>query len=123
MDHHSNLETKVLELRDSATFIPVLCVNIQPQTTEQRWMMRRLGYPCDGAPNIILTRLEGRGDATNDPYAWGGRTFPVAHSYIIEHWSEIEDGGVIDVEFILGETPTKKVSERLTVYPAYSSAE
>lgn len=111
----SSLETKILEIRDSATFIPVLCVNINPHNGVQRYYMRRLGYPCDGVPNVIVTRLQGEGEATNDPYAWGGRTFPIAHHYILDHWNELNDGDVVDVEFILGEKPTVKVSERLTV--------
>ena len=116
-----SLDSKVLEVRDSATFIPVLCVNIQPECEEQRYLMRRMGYPCDGRPNVILTRLDGDGQATNDPYGWtsGARTFPVAHNWIIEHWEELLDGDVVDVELILGERPTKKVSERfidLTIF-------
>ena len=109
----SSLESKVLEVRDVATFIPMLAININPAIDDdgsQRWLMRRCGYPCDGEPNIILTRLDGSGKATNDPYAWGGRTYPVAHNYIIEHWDRLTDGDVVDVEFILGEKPTKKVS-------------
>jgi len=71
------------------------------------------GYPCDGRPNIGVTRLSANGDPFwNDPYGWKGRTMPVAHNYIIENWEEIRDGDVIDVEFILGETTVKKVSER-----------
>lgn len=114
---NDNLETKVLELRDAGTFIPILCINIQPQNAEQSYLMRRDGYPCDGCPNVILTRLSGDGQATNDPYGWGRgpRTFPVAHDWIIDHWDELSDGDVVDVEFILGERPTKKLSERITV--------
>ena len=37
---------------------------------------------------------------------------PVAHNYIIEHWHELKDGDVVDVQFILGETKAPKVSER-----------
>jgi hypothetical protein len=56
-------------------------------------------------------------DATNDPYSWGirnkgPRTFPVAHNWIIDHFDEISDGDVIDVEFILGETKQPKTTER-----------
>lgn len=106
------MKTKVLEIRDEATFIPALAVDINPDSDAQRYLMRRVGYPCDGEPNIILTRLSGDGQASNDPYSWGGRTFPVAHTYIIEHWDELSDGDVVDVSFILGETDTQKVSER-----------
>lgn len=111
------METKALELRDSGTFIPILCVNMNPTKPAERYLLRRCGYPCDGQPNIIVTRLEGCGQATNDPYAWknNSRTFPVAHNWIIENWDHLSDGDVVDVEFILGETTHPKVSERFTV--------
>jgi hypothetical protein len=105
------VKAKALELRDDGTFIPLLAVDINPENDKQRYLMRRVGYACDGRPNIIITRLAGEGGASNDPYAWGGRTFPVAHDYIIEHWNELEDGDVVDVEFILGETTCAKASE------------
>ena len=107
------MQVKVLEIRDEGTFIPALAVNMNPVGEHQRYLLRRCGYPCDGRANVILTRLDGNGKATNDPYEWGGRTWPVAHTYIIEHWEELNDGDVVDVSFILGETEKPKVSERL----------
>jgi hypothetical protein len=109
---------KALELRDEATFIPILCVDMNPKLlgdighADQHYLLRRCGYACDGRPNIIMTRLDGSGRATNDPYTWGGRTYPVAHHWIIDHWHELNDGDVVDVQFILGETLTPKRSER-----------
>lgn len=111
------MQAKALEIRDEGTFIPALAVNMNPTNDAQRYLLRRCGYPCDGRPNVIVTRLSGDGQATNDPYSWkgGARTFPVAHNYIIEHWDELKDGDVVDVSFILGETKAPKVSERAAV--------
>lgn len=115
------MQVKILEIRDRGTFIPALCVDINPdrlgltqQNLVQRFYMRRLGYPCDGRPNIIMTHLTGGYYATNDPYGWprDTRTFPVAHNYIIENWEMLHDGDVVDVEFILKETKEPKLSER-----------
>jgi len=106
------MKTKALEIRDENTFIPALAVDMNPASEEQRYLLRRCGYLCDGRPNVVLTRLDGSGKATNDPYEWGGRTWPNAHNWIIEHWDELADGDVVDVSFILGETQTPKVSER-----------
>lgn len=108
------MKAKALEIRDRNTFIPMLAVDINPDNPEQRYLMRRLGYPCDGRPNVIMTRLDGSGMATNDPHAWDGRTYPVAHDWIIDHWTELKDGDVVDVEFILGETSHAKISERIS---------
>jgi hypothetical protein len=112
------MKVKILEIRDTGTFFAVLAVDMNPAgqfVGTQRYYLRRCGYPCDGRPNIAITHLSANGrPCWNDPYGWGGRTYPVAHNYIIEHWPALEDGDVIDVEFILGETAAKKISERLS---------
>ena len=105
------MKAKALEIRDEGTFIAALAVDMNAGNAQQLYLLRRCGYPCDGEPNIILTRLDGDGHATNDPYSWGGRTWPVAHNYIIEHWNDLKDGDVVDVSFILGETAEPKRSE------------
>ena len=121
---------KALELRDEGTFIALLAVDMNPSEEDytrlsdqevkeiyiaQRYLLRRCGYPCNGKPNIAITHLSADGHkCSNDPYYWGGRTYPVAHNYIIEHWDELKDGDVIDVQFILGETKSPKVSERVS---------
>ncbi len=119
------MKVKTLEVRDEGTFIPVLCVDMQPGLESgsaaqraQHYLLRRCGYPCDGQSNVIMTRLSGDGQATNDPYGWkdGARTFPVAHNWIIENWDTLKDGDVVDVSFILGETTKPKVSERENVW-------
>lgn len=106
------MKAKALEIRDEGTFIPALAVEMNPSNDEQRYLLRRCGYPCDGRTNVILTALDGHGKATNDPYAWAGRTYPIAHNYIIAHWEELHDGDVVDVSFIMGETDKPKVSGR-----------
>ena len=128
------MKVKALEIRDEGTFIPALAIDMNPgefyppngtlsdelkQLLDAHlalvYLLRRCGYPCDGRPNVILTRLDGNGQATNDPYAWSGcRTWSNAHNYIIEHWNDLKDGDVVDVSFILGETDKPKISERLS---------
>ena len=73
------MQAKALEIRDIATFIACLAVDMNPNNEAQEKLLHRCGYPCDGQPNIIVTRLNGNGQATSDPYAWTGRTWPVAH--------------------------------------------
>lgn len=109
------MKVKVLELRDIGTFIPLLCVDMNAEEVSQRYLLRRCGYPCDNKPNIAITRLAADGDrCSNDPYYWCDRTRATAHKYIIEHWNELADGDVVDVEWILGERDTPKLSERET---------
>ena len=112
------MKVKLLEVRDDGTMIPILCVDMNPSADieeAQRYLLRHCGYPCDGRPNIAITHLCAGGDPCwNDPYAWDSRTYGYAHKYIIDHWADLKDGDVVDVEFILGERESPKRSQRLT---------
>lgn len=112
------METKIIEVRDRLTYIPMLCVNMNPESVGSiSWeYLREQGFPCNGEPNILMTHLRADGYATNDPYGWKAespRTYGRAHIYIIKHWSELKTGSVVDVEFILGETTKPKIRQHL----------
>lgn len=130
------MQAKALEVRDRMTFIAMLAVEMIPGRpyplftamsedglkasldahVARNYLLRRCGYPDDERPMILMTRLDGDAHhATTDPYVWNDRTFHVAHKYITEHWAELKDGDVVDVEFILGETASAKQSEREAV--------
>jgi len=114
------MQVKCLEIRDRATFVPVICIWPTPDNPAQRYLLRRDGYRgSESEPCVIMIDAQCRGVAY-DAYDWGKdpRTKGTAHNYITMHWSELRDGDVIDVEFILGETKTKKVSERLSTIPS-----
>lgn len=114
------MQTKIIEIRDEGTYIPVLCVDMNPgpasgeEPYSVEWQyLKEQGYPCDGRPNILMTHLGAKGKATNDPYEWGDTTRATAHHYIIEHWPELEDGSVVDVQFITGQTSAPKIRQHL----------
>lgn len=117
--------SKLFEVRDRGTFIPVLATLIEvvdpgnewdEWDIRDNWLKRRAGYGPDRC--VILCRLECHGvngNATYDPYSWGVgvRTMLVAHQNILQCWDQLEPGAVIDVEYILGETTEPKRSEFL----------
>ena len=120
------MEGKFVEIRDEGTCILALALRMQapPELRIPRWkdtlgywfLHFRSGYPEDGSSIMLICLEDGR--ATSDPYEWpargmGQRTMGTAHNWIIDHWDELKDGNVVDVQFILGETKTPKVSERL----------
>jgi hypothetical protein len=107
------MKIKLLEIRDSGTMFIALCIDMNPDNDIQRWALSRYGFPCDGRPNIMMTHATGGNVADNDPYGWNNRTYAIAHHFIIENWETLNDGDVVDVEFILGETSQPKVSERI----------
>ena len=99
-------------MRDRATFCPVICIRPIPSNEDQRYLLRRDGYSGDGSESCVIY-IKGHCKGVGyDPYDWTDRTHRTAHIYITTHWHELFDGDVIDVEFILGETETKKTSER-----------
>jgi hypothetical protein len=112
------MEIKCLEVRDANTFIPVICIRPVAENAEQRYLLRRDGYRADETERcIIMIDAQCRG-VSYDPYDWvqyrDMRTKGTAHQYIEQHWAELKDGDVVDVEFILGETAAAKLSESLT---------
>lgn len=101
---------KLFEIRDEGTHIPAMAVSIAKSD----------GYPASRAGfgdsrYILLTNLLNM-HCQYDPYKWEnseGRTMSNAHVFISNHWDRLENEDVIDVQFILGETNEKKVSERM----------
>lgn len=111
------MQTKTFELLDKGTFIPMIAVLMEPEEPGDLYLLRRSGYRL-GDGFVMFCRMDADGSARQasaDPYGWGvNRTYTPAHLYIQEHWGELKSGDVIDVEFLLGETKTKKQSERET---------
>ena len=109
------MEIKTFEIRDAGTFIPALAVKMRPMDERDRFLLSRAGYglsPQSQEKYIMLVMLETERCAYA-PHNWpgGARTMPVAHEYIEEHFDELENGAVVDVEFILGLSAEPKVSE------------
>lgn len=102
------MTTKTLEIRDRGTFIPALAIQV---SGDDGYLMRRAGFKN---PMVYLIALATE-KAKYDPYNWDNRTMKTAHLFIEEHFSELTDGQVIDVEFILGERATPKPSESISV--------
>lgn len=114
---------KILEIRDSATFIPVMAIKLTAGEEAEHYLLRRAGYSEDQMaenkpswmdPYVILVKLV-EVEAHYDAFEWPNRrTMTTAHRFIIEHFDSIQPGDVIDVEYILGEAQTVKTAERLT---------
>jgi hypothetical protein len=101
---------KAIEIRDIATFIPAVAIKMEPANVEQGYLLRRVGF-LDGRGVTLMRLVDQR--ATSDPYEWSStRTMTTAHTWLIDHFDELSDGDVVDVEFILGETAERKKPER-----------
>jgi hypothetical protein len=122
-------QVKYLEVRDSMTFIPVIAFVLGAHLYEDPYSPDSVASSISAESIRFLTARAGYGLASYEqnkyifvirlqdclcqyaPKKWGGRTMSTAHEYIRENFEILEDGEVIDVEYILGETPEPKVSE------------
>ena len=113
------MEIKLFEVRDSGTFLPIMCVRLSGLANEQeRYLLSRSGYgttPRATEKYVLAMRLAGgNGRFSYDPHDHGpSRTMLVAHKHIINHWDQLTSGDVVCVEHILGERTTPKQSERI----------
>lgn len=102
------MTTKTLEIRDRGTFVPALAIQV---SGDDGYLMRRAGFE---SPMVYLVMLSTE-RVKYDPYGWNDRTMRAAHLCIAEHFAELSDDDVVDVQFILGETSEPKASERYRV--------
>lgn len=107
------MKVKLFEVRDRATFIPVIAVQLNPQNEAERYLLSRSGYGKTAAEhNRYILMADLRGSVINyDAFSWPNRTKQEAHLYLNEHFEELENGAVIDIEYILGEKQESKKSE------------
>lgn len=109
------MRTILLEIRDRGTFLPMFAMSTRATNSGQEYLLRRAGYDTSGGL-VILGYLRGGEKCEHDPYNWNDRTKQTVHAYIEKNFHNLNDGDVVDVEFILGETSEPKISERISVY-------
>lgn len=117
------IETKLFEIRDRATFIPVMAILMRAkeshpetnasETEAEAYLLARTGFRPEVNGDLVVVVVLSRLEATYSPHDWNCHTLEPAHRYISEQWPSLKSGDVIDVEFIKGESTAKKISERL----------
>ena len=104
------MESKVFEIRDRLTFYAVLATKVGATDEIEEWYVNKCGLR--GHPPVIVTKLSSLTTEAHY-FAWEeGRTLQFAHRYIAENFDNLKHGGVIDVEFLKGETSVAKISLR-----------
>ena len=107
-------ETKLFEVRDRATCIPVIAIRPSIADFEtERWLWGRGGFGSHPEEYVLVAKLDNESVLTSDPYKQGPfRTMLEATKFIRANFADLETGNVIDIEFILGETDIPKESDR-----------
>jgi hypothetical protein len=114
------VNSKIFEIRDRMTCIVAFGTKLEWSPTKEGRMLGMVGYTV--GHYIVLTRLAGGVTGCHDdPHEWGRgeRTMSAAHQYIHDHWDELPNGAIVDVEFVLGESKAPKETQ----FPGDSLAE
>lgn len=96
---------KMVEIRDRGTLIPAYAIEMIPRDDKERYLMRHCGYRSVMCPCFLLISIQQPSYSAKCSDEWpdNSRTMRTAHKYIEENFDSIQNGDVIDVEFILGE--------------------
>ncbi len=128
--------SKIIEIRDAATFIPALAVQLGSDEDVERRLTWAAGFGStyfQQSEYIVLCKINGGEpmEAHSDPIAWGQnpRTMFVAHMYLANRHGELGSGrpkhggfellapgAIIDVEWILGLRDTIKETDLGRMY-------
>lgn len=100
---------KALEIRDEGTTISMLAIRPIPNNPQQRAVLRHAGYGDPEGYVILIGAHDCCG--SYNPHKQPSSTRLQAHLWIKEHFDELKDGDVVDVEFILGKSAAPKKSE------------
>lgn len=100
---------KALEIRDEGTKISMFAIKVFGDNEAQRAVCRDAGYGDSDNLVILLGAHDCQGHYS--PNCQRGHTRQIAHQFIREHFDELKDGDVVDVEFITGRRPAPKESE------------
>lgn len=102
------MKSKIFEIRDAGTCISVIAIKTEGSCKEEECHFNRNGWSED---TVIVTHISDGVTSNYSPYDWCNRTMRDAHLYIEQNFEKLENFEVIDIQFILGETDIKKVSE------------
>lgn len=103
------METKIFEVRDRATMMAVMAthttVGVREGTREQK-LIRRAGFGSGDGLVIVTPLTSAPYKSSYDGYHFGpSRTIgQELIDYIQDNWGALENGELIDVRVILGET-------------------
>ena len=83
------MEAKLFEIRDVATFIPVLAIKLEPESEADRYLLGRAGYGREAKRQgqyVQICRISGGdGESHCDPMSWSTYTLKNAHQHIREY--------------------------------------
>lgn len=104
------MESKVISIQDKIESVTVIAIQMLSDNTRETNLLQAAGFWSSRALSSVYLLDVGTGKGTYHPGQWKpiaryGWTeiMPIAHRWLIDHWNEIETGGVLNIEQILQE--------------------
>jgi|ERR1019366_812404 hypothetical protein len=111
------MKTKIIEIQGKTFKTVALATQMLGDNKAQSECLRTAGFTENKSfPSVVLLLLDkNKQVATNNPYNWEKlgyepQTMLKAHTHIIERFTELSDGDIVDVESILRETTERLVA-------------
>lgn len=103
------MKSITLEIRDRMTAIYVIATEMRSEDPIESKNLWKMGFTPSGDRFVFVCRVD-PGSGNYDPFRWNSaaRTMREAHKVIVRKWDELKSGDVVDVEYELGETASKK---------------
>lgn len=108
--------SKIFEIRSRGTMLILMATKLGSDDVAENYLIARCGFGKSKEQQenyIIVTNIDGSYIATTDPYKHDVNDVRKAHQYILKHFDELDEGAVIDLEYIAGETKKPKVAARI----------
>ena len=109
------MKSKKIEVKAKENCTPVMAVRPDASNDAEAYLLGRSGYGLNHPSwrsYIFLFPIEYDGLAVVDPFKQKTHELQVAHSYVNEHFDELEPGAVLDVDYIEGRRPAPRKSDR-----------
>ena len=103
------MKIKLFEVRDIDTFIVISAIKTDSFNESEAFLLKRSGFnPGD---NIIVTNMNTLASNYHSD-KWNDKTMQTVHAFLEEKFDELGHGIVLDAEYIRGEAPKPKRSEK-----------
>src|SRR5690242_6663563 len=110
------METKLFEVRDAYTCIPVVAVKLDAKSEAERFLLARSGFgvALEDQRKYVLVASLSQLQYKYSWASWSSGTMRAAHKYIQERFEKLPSGWVIDVRYLKQETESPCLSEAIT---------
>jgi len=112
---------KFLEVRADGYFLSMLAVGAYPTIDKlndrEIWILNRAGRSAKHTQILLMDLVSGA--SSWEPGNWTDRETTITHVHLLSNWKSIKSGDVIDIQYILGERKTIRLSEQVAPQKPY----